>query len=57
MAVVVSVRKDKEKEEKKKLSHFLKSHISGILEVILLKFGLWGIDVGGRLHSKNRSVS
>ena len=41
----------------KKQSQFLKSHISGMLEVILLKFGMWCTEVGGRVHSKNRLVS
>ena len=40
----------------KELSHFLKSHISGTLEVILLKFGLWSTEVGGHVHSKIRLV-
>ena len=42
---------------KKKLSQFLKSHISGTLEAISLKFGMWSAEVGGRVHSKNRLVS
>ena len=37
----------------KKLSQFLKSHISGTLEAIALKFGMWSAEVGGRVHSKN----
>ena len=41
----------------KKLSQFLKSHISGTLEVISLKFGMWSAEVGGRVHDKNRLVS
>ena len=41
----------------KKLSQFLKSHISGTFEAILLKFGMWSTEVGRRVHSKNRLVS
>ena len=41
----------------KKLSLFLKSHISGTLEAILFKFERWSTEVGGRVHSKNRFVS
>ena len=60
MAVFVRLRKDEEKEEKtKKLSKFLKSHISGTLEVISLKFGIYVkcTEVGRCVHSKNRLVS
>ena len=39
------------------LSQFLKSHISGTLEAISLKFGMWSAAVGGHVHSKNRLVS
>ena len=54
MAGFVRLRKDKENEEKMmKLSQFLKSHISGTLEVISLKFRMWCTEVGGRVHSKN----
>ena len=52
MVVFVSVRKEGKKKKTKKLRQFLKSHISGILEVILLNFGLWNADVGGHVHSK-----
>ena len=54
MAVFASVRKEEEnkKEKPKKLSQFLKSHISGISEAILLKFGMWSTDIGGHVHSK-----
>ena len=45
------------RKKTKKLSQFLKSHISGTLEVILLKFGMWSAEVGGSVHSKNRLVS
>ena len=41
----------------KKLSQFLKSHISGTREAISLKFGMWSAAVGGNVHSKNRLVS
>ena len=40
------------REKTKKLSQFLKSHISGTLEAILLKFGMWSAEVGGSVHSK-----
>ena len=59
-AVFVSVqrgRKIRRKTKTKKLSQFLESHISGMLEAILLKFGMWSTEVGGRVHSKNRLVS
>ena len=42
---------------KNKLNQFLKSHISGALEAISLKFGMWSTEVGGRAHIKNRLVS
>ena len=45
------------RKKKKKLSQFLKLHISGTLEAILLKFGMWSTEVEGRVHSKNRLVS
>ena len=41
----------------KKLNQFLKSHISGTREAISLKFGMWSVEVGGSVHSKNRLVS
>ena len=41
----------------KKLSQFLKLHISGMLEAILLKFGMWSTEVGWHVHNKNRLVS
>ena len=56
IAVFVSVQKEEEKNPKK-LSQFLKSHISGTLEVISLKFGMWSAEVEGSVHSKNRLVS
>ena len=45
------------RKKTKELSQFLKSHMSGTLEVISLKFGMWSAEVGGRVHSKNRLVS
>ena len=36
-----------EEEEKRKLNQFVKSNISGMLEAILLKFGMWSTEVGG----------
>ena len=50
-------RKENKKKKTKKLSKFLKSHISGMLEVISLKFGMWSAEGGGSVHSKNRLVS
>ena len=53
-----ATRKRKRRRKKtKKLSQFLKSHISGTREAILLKFGMWSAAVGGNVHSKNRLVS
>ena len=40
------------RKKTKKLSQFLKSHISGTLEAISLKFGMWSAAVGGNVHSK-----
>ena len=58
IAVFVSVRQEKEEEKiTKKLSQFVKSHISGRREAISLKFGMWSAAVGGHVHSKNRLVS
>ena len=48
---------DKRKKNKKKLSHYSKSHISGTREAISLKFGMWSAEVGGHVHSKNCLVS
>ena len=45
------------RKKTKKLSQFLKSHISGTLKAISLKFGMWSAEVGGSVHSKNRLVS
>jgi len=47
----------KEEKKTKKLSQFLEVHISETTGVIYLKFGIWGTDVRGHLHSKNRQVS
>ena len=41
----------------KKLNQFLKSYISGTLEAISLKCGIWSAEGGGSVHSKNRLVS
>ena len=54
---LVSVRKKKIRKKTKKLSQFLKSHILGTLEAILLKFGMWSAEIGGSVHRKNRLVS
>ena len=48
---------EKRKKKTKKLSQFLKSHISGTHEAISLKFGMWSVEVGGSVHSKNCLVS
>ena len=45
------------RKKTKKLSQFLKSHISGTPDAISLKFGMWSSEVGGSVHSKNRLVS
>ena len=45
-------KKNKKKKKTKKLSQFLKSHISGMPEAISLKFGMWSTEVGGNVHSK-----
>ena len=50
-------KKKKKKKKTKKLSQFLKSHISEMREEISLKFGMWSAAVGGNVHSKNRLVS
>ena len=60
IAVFVSVQKEEENKKKKKtkkLSQFLKSHISGIPEAISLKFGMRSTEVGGNVHSKICLVS
>ena len=44
------------KKKTKKLNEFVKSNISGTLETISLKFGMWSAEVGGSVHSKNRLV-
>ena len=50
-------KKNKKKKNPKKLSQFLKSHISGTLEAISLKFGMWSAEGGGSVHSKKRLIS
>ena len=50
-------RKIKKRKKTKKLSQYLKSHISATREVISLKFGMWSAEGGGSVHSKNRLVS
>ena len=50
-------KKKRKKKKTKKLSQFLKSHISGMREAISLKLGMWSAAVGGHVHSKNRLVS
>ena len=50
-------KKNKKKKKTKKLSQFLKSHISGMPEAISLKFGMWSAKGGGKLHSKICLVS
>ena len=50
-------KKNKKKKKTKKLSQFLKSHISGMAEAISLKFGMWSTEVGGNVHSKICLVS
>ena len=40
------------RKKTKKLSQFLKLHISGTPEAILLKFGIRSTEVGGSVHSK-----
>ena len=50
-------KKNKKKKRTKKLSQFLKLHISGTLEAISLKCGMWSAEGGGSVDSKNRLVS
>ena len=50
-------KKNKKKKKTKKLSQFLKSHISGMPEAISLKFGMWSTEVGGNVYSKICLVS
>ena len=45
------------RKKTKKLSQVLKSHISGMLAVISLKFEMWSAEGGGRVHSKTCLVS
>ena len=51
------IRRRRKKKKTKKLSQFLKSHISGMPEAISLKFGMWSTEVGGNVHSKICLVS
>ena len=44
--------KKKGKTKAKKLSQVLKTRISGMLWVILLKFGMWTTEVGGHFYGK-----
>ena len=50
-------KRKKKKKKTKKLSQFLKSHISGMPEAISLKFGMWSTEVGGNVYSKICLVS
>ena len=45
------------RKKTKKLSQFVKSHISEMPEAISLKFGMWSAEGGGNLHSKICLVS
>ena len=50
------IRKKQKNQETKPI--FEVAHdISGTPEVISLKFSMWGTEIGGRVHSKNRLVS
>ena len=44
-------KRGKKRKKLKKVSQFLKSHISGMLEAILLKFGMWSTDIGRHVHN------
>ena len=63
MVVFVSLKKDKEEaeegenEETKPIFEVTYLGESGTLEGILLKFGVWYTEVGGRVHRKNCLVS
>ena len=50
-------KNNKKRKKMKKLSQFLKSHISGMPEAMSLKFGMWSTEVGGNVHSKICLVS
>jgi len=41
------------RKKTKKLSQTLRAYNSQMHETILLKFGMWGAEGGGRLHYKN----
>ena len=51
IAVFVSVRKEEETKQSFEVAYL------GIAEAILLKFGMWSTEVGGRVHSKNCLIS
>jgi len=42
------------RKKTKKLSQTLRAYNSQIRGTILLKFGMWGAEGGGRLHSENK---
>ena len=50
-------KRGRRRKKTKKLSQFLKSHISGTHTAISLKFGMWSAEGGGSVHSKNLLVS
>ena len=50
-------RKKNKKKKNPRNSQLLKSHISGTLEAISLKFGMWSAEGGGSVHRKNGPVS
>ena len=52
-----ATRGRKIRKKTKKLSQFLKSHISGTREASSFKFEMWSAEVGGHVHSKHRRVS
>jgi len=56
MVTLTPLQKGEEKKTKK-LSQYLEVHISETPGAIYWKFEIWGTDVGGHLHSKNRLVS
>ena len=52
MVTLAPLRKGEEKNEET-----LEVHISETPDAIYLKFGIWGTEIGGHFHSKNRPVS
>ena len=52
---IVTFIPQRKEEKMKKLSQFLKFYISETRGAIYLKFGTWGTDSGGHLHSKKLS--